>query len=152
MGNHILKEFILVKDKLGKPDFENESFRAWIPSKTNPEEYEDENTFEIKIGEFTYKNLGFTIARDKTTSKKLFAFKIKSKSRMILYHIFEDLTEEEKKKADNALMIATNEVNQVLRHMGTPQFALVPVIDTINNVMSETKALEKLAKKKKNES
>jgi len=74
-----------------KPDFETESFRAWIPTEKEKKAIEENSKNDLKVDLGDGKSIslcGFNVASKNGIPQ--FAYKFRHDKRMILYYIVED--------------------------------------------------------------
>jgi len=118
-----------------KPDFENESFRAWNPTEKEKKE-ERSSEIKIKLDDDTEFGLcGFKVIRNKKKSP-MFAFKVKIEEGMgcMLYHIFEEnVTESEFEKYMEIVRLTQEEFN----------LNAISVMDSFKSIQNEKHVFEK---------
>lgn len=121
-----------------KPDVETESFRAWIPNQKEGSELEKDKGFKIKHGEYIISLMGFNLVKDKNTDKLIFAYKLKHEDKLIIYHLCEDISMEDKRKFEEFRDMISNILGYNPKSMN----------EVLKEVDNEKHLLEKLSKEK----
>jgi hypothetical protein len=120
--------------------FENESIKAYNPTKKEEKEFrkaDKDNDFEVDLGDdFKVKFSGFTIARDKVTNKIHFAYKLKHNENVMLYYIPEETNVLDKQQILNAL----NELTGII------PYELQDVKDALKSIKAERHRFDNLTK------
>lgn len=115
-----------------KPDFENESFRAWVADKNDQKQY-SRNDNRIRYRGYTFVLQGFTVVKEK--GRVVLAFKFKHESRMLMVFFDE---RNERLKGTYAFLRKSAE------WMG---YGIVDVKEAFDRILLEEKTMRKLAKK-----
>ena len=121
-----------------KPDFETESFRAWLPTdKELKENIATKSDLKIKYKDVEFVLTGFT--KCYKHDKLVFAYKFKHESKLILYYIpeTEDKTQMEETKTALNLLKNLSEI---------ANYNIQDAMDTFKNMYLELQTLEKLSK------
>lgn len=130
-----------MKKKNKKPDFETESIRAWIATKKERDKLSKESyPIIIEKDGNSLQLLGFAKFIDKK-GKPVFAYKFNHEEKILMYHIPDDLSEEDRSRVGVA-MLAIKMLNEAFNYQ------LLSSQEIARMIGHEANTLENLAKLK----